>query len=232
MTYQVESAAYSGPLDLLLNLIERSRVEITDISLAEITSQYVDYITKLGDQNPVELNWFIDLAAKLVYLKSQALMPTLENSSTDDEIAELNQQLSEFARYREAAEYLQSLIAQQLSSRERPVIHRLPPDRLPMPKLSLETLSHTFANTISQLPPEPVTLDSTKPMITLEQMQSRLRQRLQTSEDLTLQVLLTDMTSRAEAVIMFLALLELVKLNQVSATQADQFSEVRIVYVA
>src|SRR5512141_1059118 len=75
LNYNVRTSVYEGPLDLLLDLIERAELDITSVSLATVTEQYLGYIRGLEQQNPDEISAFLIIATKLVQLKSEVLLP-------------------------------------------------------------------------------------------------------------------------------------------------------------
>ena len=95
---------FEGPLDLLLHLIKRSEVEITDIPIATITDQYLAMLDELPELNLDGAGEYLVMAATLVYIKSRTLLPTVEDEDVEeDPRAELVQQLLEYQRYREVA---------------------------------------------------------------------------------------------------------------------------------
>jgi segregation and condensation protein A len=225
--YQVELLNFNGPLDLLLQLIERNRLEVTDISLAEVTAQYLSYINQLTDLEPAQLNWFIDLAAKLILLKSQALVPAKLPEGAEEELAELEHQLAEFAQYQKASQYLQDLLT-SCRSWERPALAQPPRADLPPPQMTVDQLTKALESRLSQIPP-PSSETPSRPAITLEQMITHLQKRLSGSPA-NLQSLISENHSRVEIIVLFLALLELVKNGRLSARQDTQFEDIQLAY--
>ena len=73
--FQIQTAQFKGPLDLLLQLIDEKRMEITQVAISEVTQDYLQYIEKMSDKDPEELSDFLLLAARLLLLKSKALLP-------------------------------------------------------------------------------------------------------------------------------------------------------------
>ena len=98
---EIKTEKFQGPLSLLLELIEKEELDITEVSLAKIADQYVNYIKESGDINPDDIADFLVMAAKLLYIKSKALLPYLY-SDEDEEVGELEQQLK---MYKELIEY-------------------------------------------------------------------------------------------------------------------------------
>ena len=109
--YKITTEVYEGPLDILLQLIESAELDITKLSLAKVTDQYLNYLRNLSDQDPVEVSAFIVIAAKLVYIKSSILLPSLEDSdenSEEDVGDQLARQLIEYKKFKNAANWLKA----------------------------------------------------------------------------------------------------------------------------
>ena len=115
--YRVALPVFEGPLDLLLHLIERQELDITQVSLAQVTNQYLEYISQLREHDPDSLADFMVIAAKLLLIKSRALLPRPpappSADETDGDIGEdLVRQLIEYRRIKHAAQWLRDLEAQ------------------------------------------------------------------------------------------------------------------------
>ncbi len=118
-TYQVKLPVFEGPLDLLLHLIEREELDITEVSLAQVTNQYVDYLAQFGERQLDNLADFLVVAAKLLLIKSRVLLPQppLTSTSEEEEDADdLVRQLIEYKRFKEAALRLAEIEALGLHS--------------------------------------------------------------------------------------------------------------------
>ncbi|MFN2167176.1 MAG: segregation and condensation protein A, partial [Anaerolineae bacterium] len=119
LTYQVSLPVFEGPLDLLLHLIERQELDITQVSLARVTNQYLDHLARISERNPDNLADFIVVAAKLLLIKSRVLLPRppAPPASEEEDVGEdLVRQLIEYKRFKEAAHWLQEVEAQGLRS--------------------------------------------------------------------------------------------------------------------
>ena len=107
-SYQINTPVYQGPLDLLLELIESSDLDITTLALAQVTDQYLKHLEKMQDLPPDEISAFLVIAAKLIQIKSEALLPHQE-SSREEEVDigdELTRQLIAYKKYKEIADLL------------------------------------------------------------------------------------------------------------------------------
>ena len=136
--YKVQTPLYEGPLDLLLSLIERSELEITSISLAMVTDQYLAYIHSLEAANPEELSAFLVIAAKLVQIKSEALLPRPpeREPGEEDPGTALVEQLRLYKRFKEIAVWLMERQDQNL----RTYLRVAPPPKVEA-KLDLSNLT-------------------------------------------------------------------------------------------
>ncbi|MBI1975153.1 MAG: segregation/condensation protein A, partial [Parcubacteria group bacterium] len=107
---EVKLEKFSGPLELLLQLIEERRLEVTEVSLAEVTDQYIEYV-RTSEIMMEEMADFLVVASKLLLIKSRALLPSLELSrSEEEEIHDFTLQLQEYQRYREAMQAIQQFV--------------------------------------------------------------------------------------------------------------------------
>lgn len=226
MSYQVELLNFEGPLDLLMQLIERSELDVTEISLSEVTEQYLGYIDQIEDLDPEQLNWFIGLAARLLHIKSLALLPGALDQETDIEVEELKEQLERYRHYQKAAVYLHQLL-ERGSSWERPVKPVVAPASLPLPRLSLVELERVFASALSRLEEEPPETVLEK-VPSLEEMVLRVEHYRRHGEG-NLTQLVASCRSRIEAVVLFMAILELVRTGEIQVAQSDQFGDMILV---
>lgn len=207
---------------MLLQLIDKSELDITEISLADLTTQYLDYLRQLNDIDPDELNRFVQMAAKLVYIKSLALLP--QAAEDDPELIDLSRQLTEYAKYQEAAKHLSSLLMQKQVSYSR----QAPPPSvdLPHPKLSTDELSLAYQQIISRLPK--LTRLSKPSLISIEQAISQLTQQLDVNQQLELEEIIASSGDRQAALVYFLAILELLKSRTIEVIQEGQFLPIKV----
>ncbi|HSX47884.1 MAG TPA: ScpA family protein [Candidatus Nanoarchaeia archaeon] len=222
MAYQVALINFEGPLDLLLQLIEKAEVEITNISLAELTNQYLKYIGQLEGLDPEELNGFLSVAAKLAYIKSLALLPQLSPEDAE-EMADLGRQLGEYAKFQKAAEQLKRLLQLKEVAYQRSA--PAPAFQPPQTSLELTQLQHTYQQLMAKLPKQSTVAME---LITIEQATGRLRASLGQRPEMDLDELVGQAGDRQTALVFFLALLELLKNQAVNVIQEGQFQTIRI----
>lgn len=224
---------FEGPMDLLLNLIERQELPITSVSLAQVTGQYLDYIALLEERHPEGIAEFLVLAARLLYIKSVALLPRHEPAGEEDDEEDpaeaLARQLREYKLYKERAEHLQVLEA----SGRRGYLRLAPPPkldrRLEPGGMNIEALVAAVYEALRDLeaPPRPVA--GIEPhQITVDDKMAALRQRLQSERIVRFDQFLGQASTRVEIVISLLAVLELLKRHYIRVEQPVPFGEILI----
>ncbi len=230
-TYSVRTPVYEGPLDLLLDLIERAELDITALSLAMVTDQYLDYIHGIEKQDPDEMSAFLVIAARLLQIKSEALLPRpVERQPGEEDLGQsLVDQLKLYKRFKEIGLWLDA--RQQAGLRT--YLRIAPPPRME-PKLdpsslTLEALLLAAASAFARLPEkEPLASVIAAPRITIREKIDLIAKALHQMESVSFRTLLGDSPTRLEIVVTFLALLELVKRFRVHALQETPFSDIRI----
>ncbi len=231
MAYEVHIASFEGPLDLLLQLVEAQKLEITEISLVQVTDPFLAHLREAeGTLSPQELADFLLVAAKLVYLKSKALLPTL----TDTELEEgpdLASQLKMYQAFAKAAVTLGVLAKAATSSwnRARPSLIPLEKSFRPPSGLSLEMLAQSYRGLLRRLEPllrlPQAAVDR---IISLEEKMAHLTHRLTQVKRVSFHAFLAESQSRLEVAVSFLALLELIKQRSLRVEQADLFAEIHL----
>ncbi len=230
--YVVELAVFQGPLDLLLHLIEKEELDITRIALAKVTDQYLDYLRRISDRDPAEMSAFVVVAVKLLWIKSQALLPRppLSAEEEEDEGEELVRQLLAYRRYREVAQQLRSWLEEG-----RRAFGRLAPPPLPVPKpaelegATLEGLLEALQQRLRELGAE----DKARPLpvprgVRLVDRARRVYTLLQTREEVYFQDLLEEVPSREGVVVTLWAVLELFKRSWITVEQEALFGRITI----
>lgn len=228
-TYQVELPLFEGPLDLLLKLIEREQMDITKISLAQVTDQYLAHLEELKDADPDELTDFLVIAAKLILIKSQALLPQppIIEEEEEDVGDELIRQLIAYRQFKQIADYLGRLAEKG----ERNFIRLTPPIKIE-PRLEpgggdLNKLLLAAQAVFSLKPPEPeVSQVVSAVRVTVGQQMARIRQALSRRESVSFYQLLSQDFYWMEVVVTFLAVLELIKRRVIAVDQPDRFGEI------
>jgi segregation and condensation protein A len=230
--YEVRLPVFEGPLDLLLELIERAELDITRIALALVADQYLAYMRLMPDRPLADLASFLVIAARLLQIKSEALLPRppVREPGEEDPGDALARQLVLYKKFKETAALLDDRQRAGLRSYLRlappPVIART----LDLDGLAVDDLLRAFEASLTT--PEQPGADgglvapstvSIRDQIGL--IVASLRQKGQT----TFQSLLRHLRSRLEVVVTFLAVLELVKQDRIRAQQQQLFGEIELV---
>ena len=150
--YKIKIEKFSGPLDLLLQLIEQQKMEITEIAIAEVTEQYLEHIETLEDKDPEELSDFLVLAARLLLLKSRALLPLFADEEEDE--TDLARQLKMYKEFVEASKKIEAMLklGRFTYSREKPPMALDVAYSSPQ-KLPLNELKDIFMAVLKRLDP-------------------------------------------------------------------------------
>jgi segregation and condensation protein A len=229
--YRVSTPVYEGPLDLLLQLIEREELDITRLALAHVTDQYLAHMRELQERAAEEVSAFLVIASKLLQIKSEALLPRppVREPGEEDPGEALAQQLIAYKRYRQ--------IADQLSQREAKGYHahlRLaaPPKvegNLDLAGLGItDLIAAAFGVFFTNKFEPPLSSLVAPPRITIREKIILIAQALRNKGRITFLALLNDKPSRMDIVVTFLAMLELVKRSFVHAQQSTLFGEIQI----
>ncbi len=233
--YRIQTPVYEGPLDLLLQLIARAELDITKIALAQITDQYLAYLETLENRSPEEVSAFLVIAAKLVQIKSEALLPRPpEHEAAEEDPGEaLVQQLKAYRRFKRAAQWLAE---RRAAGRQAFVRLAAPPPAAPQ-KIDLhgyttEDLAAAARAAFQLRRREPLGRVIRAPKITIREKIHTILQALTRHGRATFSAMLGRQPTRLETVVTFLALLELVKQRLVHTRQETLFGEIEILPAA
>lgn len=234
--YTVETPVYQGPLDLLLQLIERAELDITKLALAQVTDQYLEHLHRMETLAAEEVSAFLVIAAKLVQIKSEALLPRPPHreEGEEDPAEALARQLLAYKRYKEIADYLAAREGQGLRSYLRLVPAPKVEGTLDLSGVSLTELVNLARKALAPEDARPSlnTVVSPSPVTIREKIGNILRTLRQyghsTFRNLLRGARQNSTYSRLDIVVTFLAVLELIKQRKVSARQPALFGEIEI----
>jgi segregation and condensation protein A len=232
--YRIKLPVFEGPLDLLLHLIKKNEVEIVDIPIATITEQYLAYLEMMRQLNLDVAGEFLVMAATLTLIKSRSLLPPSEGGEEEEEAdprADLVRQLLDYQRYREAA----------LALSERPLLRRDVFAREPLMdveggevageplrlKVTVWELLEAFRAVLKRARPEAVH-EIVAEQLSLRDRVRTLLQALSVARSIEFDSLFDEDASRADIIVTFLALLELMKMGAIRATQEERYGRIVI----
>lgn len=233
-SYRVSTAVYEGPLDLLLELIERAELDITSLALAQVTNQYLAYLQNLEEHDPASVSAFLVIAARLLQIKSAALLPRPALSEPHLEEEEdpgeaLARQLIQYRRFKQLAGWL----AQREETGLRTHLRVAPPQikveaKLDLTGLTLQDLVRAARDIFIN---QPSLTELSKvvsiPRITIREKIFSILETLKIHRTTHFKNLLRS-KDRVEIVVTFLALLELIKQRIVQAQQGTLFGDIHM----
>ncbi len=230
--YQISLPVFSGPLDLLLHLIERQEFDITTISLVKVTEQYLAQIEQLKENRIENLIDFLVVAARLVQIKSRALLPQtpLHPGDEEEDPAEaLIRQLKAYKRFKQAAVWFHEREEAGL----RTYLRVAPPPKLEgtldMTGISVETLITAVQEALSRTESKTDSVSIARPRrVTIEGQIKLLRTRLKENGRSHFYDLLPPKAERVEVAITLLAVLELIKRRELTAVQPELFGPIEV----
>ena len=233
--FELKLSVFQGPLDLLLDLIEREELDITAVSLAQVTDQYWAHLRSVEGQDPEALAEFIVVGARLLYIKSRALLPELrprERESEKKDAGEAQaQMLVEYKRFREAAGAFRDLEEQgrraypRLAPASKDVV--LPPG---LKCVTLDCLLNIFEEALSRQPAEPEEGAIEREAVTVEEKMAAVMAAVASgSGRVSFRALVEACSSRMEIVVVFLAILELIKAGQLVGRQRGRFRDIMMI---
>ncbi len=231
--YQVDLPMFQGPLDLLLHLIEQEELDITKVALAQVTDQYLGYLAVLQQVEAEFLTDFLVIAAKLLLIKSQALLPkppaSLAAGEEEDLGEQLARQLLAYKRYKEAAQTLR----QREDAGLRTFVRVAPPPkiepRLSLDDVTLDDLVAAVQQALAIRPADAPVDEVLSPMtVTIGQQMALIQDELTTQREVSFNHLLRRASSRVEIIVTLLAVLELIKQYAVDVRQEEPFGDIVI----
>lgn len=233
--YKVRLEIFEGPLDLLLYLISKDEIDIYDISIERITKQYLDYIESFKLLNIDLASEFIVMAAKLMYIKSRTLLPRSEqppeeDAEEDDPRWELIRQLIEYKKFKDAA----GALAQKAREQEDFFAHSpektepVDPENAPLAEISIFDLIRAFQGVLKRFEEAHDLGDIIDDRFTVSDKIEFLLGHLQPGQSQSFQSLFASASTKSEVIVTFLALLELMKLNQFVVWQDQVLGDIEI----
>ena len=230
--YTIQLPVYEGPLDLLLNLIEHAELDITKVSLAEVTDQYLTYIRQIQDRQLEDLASFLVMAARLIQIKSEVLLPRppLREAGEEDPGDALARQLVAYKKYKQVA----ILLSEREESGLRSYIRLAPPPfidpKIDMQDFKLDDLYQAMLEVLKNVHKMP-TLEETvsTPRVSVRDKILSIIYSLKDASQLSFRKLIKTARSRLEIVVSFLAILELIKQDQVEVRQEEMFGDIELV---
>lgn len=227
--FSIKTDAFEGPLELLLDLVEKRKLLINDISLASVTDEYMGHVSVMQEMSLPNTAHFVALAATLLLIKSKSLLPVLELTEEEEEgIEDLESRLKLYKIFRDAAQKVGEQFGTQVMH-ERQFVRDKSPIFVTDKFTTIDSLHTAIGDVLSGLPVKEVKPKvQVRKVISLEEMIDRLHQRIESQMKLKFSELLEDNTEKVHVIVGFLAILESVKQGSVLVAQMDRFAEIEI----
>jgi len=230
MNAEFKLQQFSGPLDLLLSLIDDKKLNISELSLSEVTEQFLGHLNKIEDKKPEDLADFLVIATRLLFIKSNRLLPQFVVE--EEEGPSLEDQLRVYRAFVDASKKVNKL---WLNS-NRSVFRSEPPRKveefIAPENFSTDNLLESFVRLLKKIEPaKSLPRTQIDKNISVKETIERIRKILSGSKKTSFNSLLQDSKNRTEVIIGFLALLELVKDGAVALRQGNNFKDISITKV-
>lgn len=232
--YRVDLPVFNGPLDLLLHLIDREELDITSVSLVQVTGQYLVQVRQMGPDQIEGLIDFISIGARLLLIKSRALLPRPvalpgADEEEEDPAEALLRQLRAYKRFKDSGKWLDVRQRQGL----RTYLRVAPPPQLEghldLSGVDTQTLWEAIKLVMARVETMAESLEVIKPReITIEDQMGKLRHYLERGRSFLFVELLANPRDRTEIAVTLLALLELIKQREAQAHQTRMFGPIEI----
>jgi segregation and condensation protein A len=229
---EIKTGQFQGPLGLLLQLIEKEEMDITQVSLAKIADQYIEYVNTTGNINPEQTADFLVVAARLLLIKSRALLPYLYPEE-EEEIEELERQLKMYKEFLEAMKGIEKMIGKKkfMFTREfnRKAIMANINLFSPPKNLKASDLKMVFQDLLGRVkPPEKLEEERLEYKVNIEDKIKAIKNILLNKIKFNFSKILNSSKSKTEVIVSFLAMLELIKQRDIQVEQSGLFSEIVI----
>ncbi|MDP2856196.1 MAG: segregation/condensation protein A [bacterium] len=228
-TFQIQQEKFAGPLDLLLSLIEEKKLEITEISLAQVTDDFLKHIGDIKQANAGTLADFIVVAAKLLLIKSRALLPTLELSGEEEaEIGDLTKRLEIYKLFKEASQNLKKIyLRQPLFSRE--FLFNQTPIFYPPQNLSVVDIQKAFQKIWEEFQKlgEEISVEKIKKIVKIEEKIKDILNILNQNSNLMFKNAVKK-SEKIDVIVTFLAILHMFKEKMIIIEQKQEFGEISL----
>lgn len=230
MSYEVRIEQYSGPLQKLLELIEGKKLEITTVNLSLVTADFISYTKSLGSADSKTLSDFLIIAARLVLIKSKVLLPSVKLSDEEEgQIKDLEERLKIYQEFKSAAATFKNSWTTSRSSFARTLFQNMPAFFYPSKKLSPQTLLISISNALR-------TLESVAPkderilkraIVSIEEKMNELILRFAKASTYSFREVSSG-KSKEEIVVLFLAILHLLKHQKIMIEHEGKFDDIII----
>lgn len=233
--YQLRLPEFEGPLDVLLRLVERSQLAITDVSLVAVLDQFLAYVDAMEGAEPTVIAEFTAVGTRLTLLKSRSLLPRPPAVEEEDDPHELTTQLIEYKRLRDASRHLAAIQATGVASFAMPApranAFAKDPAATKLAPYEVKTLWRSIRRRVAHVPRPEQVLEQ-KPLLTLREVITRAMGLLSGAKSTTFAHLVAPYTDRTQVATAFLATLVLMRRRVIDAEQSTLFGDIHLTQAA
>ena len=227
--YKIKIEKFEGPLDLLMQLIESADLDICEVSIAQVTDQFIEYLAQIEEKDPEELADFLVVASHLLLIKSRVLLPTL-HLDEESEALSLENQLKIYKEYYKASKNIEQILLQKKVLFVR---DKIPLDIEvifnPPAKLEVEKIKKVFLEVIKEI--EPIIRLPKRAMLKAMSIKEKIKaitEKIKQVIELNFIDLINESKNKTDVIITFLGILELVKQKAINVKQDDKFGNIVI----
>lgn len=230
MVYQLELEKFSGPLNMLLNLVEDQKLSINEISLSQVADQYISHLKMVENLSKEELATFLVIAATLILIKSRSLIPGLPVSPEEEmDIVELERRLQSYKFFKHLALSLHQFQKERRHLFQREAYAGLPAIFFPPLDLQIKTLQTILHELLTSLPiKEVLPTDTMGRTVSLEEKMMELKDRINKALSFSFEEMKKGNAQKLDVIVSFLAVLELVKEGFLLIEQDRAFDTITI----
>jgi len=230
MSYHFKLEKFEGPLDLLLELIEKEELKISELSLAKVADQYLEYIKLNNNIHLENLSDFLSVASKLILIKSRSLLPILKFTDDEEgEIHDLARQLEEYKRFKEASLSLGKMAGLGRIAYSREGYSGIASFFYPPENLNIFDLKKHFQAVLAEIPIiEKLEEEYVREVMTLEQKINDLQNVLRKKVETCFSEVASCAKDKIDVIVSFLAMLEMVKQRIIDVEQGELFKEIKM----
>ncbi len=228
MGYAVKLDQFEGPLDLLLELIESEKLDISAVSLSRVTDGYLHYVHEHPEIPPEELADFLVVASRLLFIKSRILLPFLQAVAEAEE-GDLESQLRIYKEYLDASKVVEAMIGKRRFLFVHEKLPHVDIGFAPPKKLTSSMMADLLRGVIARLEPlVKVPRAVVEKTVSIHEKIRQIQSLIATATNVRFSAVLADAQSRTEVIVSFLALLELVKQRTVTVSQESMWGDIVI----
>ncbi|MFC1609063.1 segregation and condensation protein A [Patescibacteria group bacterium] len=228
--YRVKIEQFEGPLDLLLELTSKEKLDITRMSLAQVADQYLEYIESKENISLESLADFLNIASKLILIKSKSLLPLLVlTEEEEEEIEDLEHRLAEYKKFKDISEKISEMYNSPERAFSREAFWGIDSFFDPPEGIGVDDIEVAYLSLTEEVPViDQVEEETMKEVISLEEKITDFHRVIKKRMETSFSKLVKNSTDKVEVVVSFLAMLEMVKQRVIQVEQSGVFDDIKL----